>query len=66
MSKITLPTNYGYYVEWETGETFRWFDGRILPKKETFESRDKAKVDRKIAELKASGYKITNHGDCFF
>lgn len=65
MNRIGLPTNAGWYVEWETGKTYT-FHGKEFPRKDSFESRDKARIDQKIEELKEAGYKITATGDCFF
>lgn len=62
MNMIALPTRRGYYVMWDTGRRMK--SGRVIT--ESYESRDKAKVEAKTEEVKKQGFKVVASGECFF
>lgn len=58
---FALPSTCGWTVEWDTiGKR----TGKII--RDSFESTDKAEVERKAEELKRKGFKNVTISECVF
>ena len=63
---LVLPTREGYGVSWYTGEETINRRGKVIRWKNSFQSKSKEEVDRKVGELKEAGFEIVDVYECIF
>lgn len=66
MKSLALPTRSGWTVEWYTGKTITFRNGKIHRLTDIFESTSKASVEAKAEMLRQDGYEVIGIYECIF